>query len=51
MSEFMDFSAGTAAARTSLREEEEMAAWMQEHIAPTTVTFMKRVKAGLTADH
>lgn len=51
MSEFIDHPAGTAAARTSLKEEEEMAAWINERIARTTITFMERVKDGVTADH
>jgi hypothetical protein len=28
-----------------------MAAWIDEHIAPTTLTFLDRIKAGETADH
>lgn len=51
MSEFLNHAVGTAAARTSLREEEEMAAWIDERIAPTTMTFLERVKTGVTADH
>jgi len=51
MSEYLGHDSGAAAARASLREEEVMAAWIDEHIAPTTVTFMERVKAGVTADH
>jgi len=51
MSEFLDHPAGVSAARASLNEEEKMAAWINEHIGPTTITFMERVKAGVTADH
>ena len=51
MSEFLDHPAGAAAARASLREEEQMAAWLDERIAPTTITFLERVQAGITADH
>jgi len=51
MSEFLDHSAGVSAARASLHEEQEMAAWINDHIAPTTITFLERVKAGVTADH
>jgi ferritin-like metal-binding protein YciE len=51
MSEFLDHPAGASAARASLQEEEEMAAWINERIAPTTIMFLERVKAGVTADH
>ena len=51
MSEFHDYPVGAAAAHTSLREEEDMAAWLNDHIAPKMITFLERVKAGVTADH
>jgi ferritin-like metal-binding protein YciE len=51
MSEFLCHPAGGAAARASLREEEAMAAWIDERIGSTTKTFLERVKAGETADH
>ena len=51
MSEFVDHPAGAAAARASLREEEAMAAWINDRIAPTTTLFLQRIKAGVTADH
>jgi ferritin-like metal-binding protein YciE len=51
MAEFVGHSSGVAAAQASLREEELMAAWIGEHIRPTTVTFLERLKAGVTADH
>jgi len=51
MSEFIGHPEGVSAARASLQEEEEMAAWINDHIAPTTITFLERVKAGVTADH
>jgi len=51
MSEFLGHPAGAAAARASLQEEEAMAAWLDERIAPTTITFLERLKAGVTADH
>jgi ferritin-like metal-binding protein YciE len=51
MSEFLEHPGGTAAARASLGEEEAMAAWIDERIAPTTITFLDRISAGVTADH
>lgn len=51
MSEFIGHPAGAAAARSSLREEEAMAAWIDERIAPTTTIFLERIKAGVPADH
>jgi ferritin-like metal-binding protein YciE len=51
MSEFLGHAAGSTAARACLAEEEAMAAWIDERIAPTTTTFLERIKAGLTADH
>jgi ferritin-like metal-binding protein YciE len=33
----------------SLQEEEAMARWIDEHIAPTTLRFLQRSEAGLTA--
>jgi len=51
MSEFLDHPAGAAAARDSLREEEAMAAWIDERIASTTTIFLDRITAGITADH
>jgi ferritin-like metal-binding protein YciE len=50
--ELADLS-GHAAARTvlstSLREEEAMAQWIDEHLAPTTRTFASRAAAGANA--
>lgn len=33
----------------SLREEEQMAQWIQEHIGPTVLRYVERTSAGLTA--
>jgi len=44
-------NAGVEAARVSRGEEEAMAAWIREHIAPTTLKFLERSAAGVTADH
>ncbi len=49
MAEFIGDPVGAAAAQASLREEEAMAAWLEQHIAPTTQTFMGRIKAGVPA--
>lgn len=35
--------------RQSLREEEAMARWIDEHIKPTTLRFLERSEAGQTA--
>jgi ferritin-like metal-binding protein YciE len=51
MAEFLGHAPGLAVAQANLREEELMAAWIDEHIQPTTITFMERIKAGATADH
>jgi len=51
MAEFLGDTHGAAAAHDSLSEEELMAAWIDEHIAPTILTFLDRIKAGETADH
>jgi ferritin-like metal-binding protein YciE len=51
MAEFLGDTHGAAAAHDSLSEEELMAAWIDEHIAPTTLTFLDRIKAGETGDH
>lgn len=40
-----------AAARANLAEEERMAAWIGEHIAPTTLQFMALAETGHTASH
>jgi ferritin-like metal-binding protein YciE len=51
MAEFVGHAPGIAAAQANLREEEVMAAWIDEHIQSTTITFLERAKAGQTADH
>jgi ferritin-like metal-binding protein YciE len=50
MAEIIGHAPGVSAAQASLREEELMAAWIDEHIAPTTRMFMDRIKAGVAAD-
>jgi len=50
--ELSDLAGHTAAATAlgqSLREEEAMAAWIDEHIAPTTREYVSRRTAGETA--
>jgi ferritin-like metal-binding protein YciE len=51
MAEFVGHAPGIAAARANLREEELMAAWIDDHVQSTTLTFLDRIKAGVTADH
>jgi ferritin-like metal-binding protein YciE len=42
-------SAGTSALQTSLREEQDMAAWIAEHLDPTVRRFVERSAANVTA--
>jgi len=42
-------NAGRGPLETSLREEQEMAAWIAEHITPTVRRFVERSAAGQTA--
>ena len=51
MADYVGHAQGALAAKASLQEEEKMAAWIDTQIAPTTLTFMERIKAGVTADH
>jgi len=51
MAEFIGHGQGVLAAKASLQEEERMAAWIDTQIAPTTQTYMARIKQGVTADH
>jgi ferritin-like metal-binding protein YciE len=51
MAEAMNEPAGVGAATASLHEEEAMAQWLREHIAPTTQKFLDLTAAGKTADH
>ena len=39
-----------SALKQNLQEEEDMARWIDEHIAPTTVMFLQRSEAGQKAD-
>jgi len=41
--------AAVSALKQSLSEEEAMAAWINDHIAETTTTFVRRSEAGETA--
>ncbi len=50
MAEALSHPQGLAAARESLKEEEMMAKWIDEHIGPTTLQFMGRAQAGVKAD-
>ena len=43
-------SKGMSAAQSSLREEEEMAKWIDDHLAATTLQFLGRKQAGAKAD-
>ena len=49
LADLVDHRAGRGALETSLREEQEMAAWIAEHIAPTVRRFVERSAAGQTA--
>jgi ferritin-like metal-binding protein YciE len=51
MAEFVGHTEAVSAFTASLREEETMAEWINNHIAPTTTLFMDRVTNGLKADH
>lgn len=51
MAEMLGDAPAIAAYQASLREEELMAAWLDEHIAPTTRIFLERVQAGVPASH
>jgi ferritin-like metal-binding protein YciE len=39
------------ACRAILKEEEEMAAWLAEHLKPTTLRYLEREASGQTAKH
>jgi len=51
MAELLGDASAIAAYQASLREEELMAAWLDEHIAPTTRMFLERIQAGVPASH
>jgi ferritin-like metal-binding protein YciE len=50
VAEAVGHAGGLNAAQASLREEEAMARWIDEHIADTTLRFLGRKEAGLKAD-
>ena len=50
MAEVIGDNAGLSAAKTSLKEEEAMAQWIDQHIAGTTLQFLGRKEAGVQAD-
>ncbi|MGQ3353307.1 MAG: DUF892 family protein, partial [Phreatobacter sp.] len=39
------------ACQAILEEEEDMAAWLAEHLAPTTMQYLEREARGETAKH
>jgi len=49
LADLVGHSSARTALETSLREEQEMAAWIAEHIAPTVRRFVERSAAGQTA--
>jgi ferritin-like metal-binding protein YciE len=49
LSDLVGHSGGRSALETSLREEENMAAWIADHIAPTVRRYVERSAAGQTA--
>ncbi|HSU05013.1 MAG TPA: ferritin-like domain-containing protein [Acetobacteraceae bacterium] len=49
LAEALGHSSAKAALNQSLREEEAMAQWIADHIAPTTLRFVERSEAGVTA--
>ena len=51
MAEILGDAPAIAACQASLHEEELMAAWLDEHIAPTTRIFLERIQAGVPASH
>jgi ferritin-like metal-binding protein YciE len=50
MAETVGHTQGLAAAQASLKEEELMAKWIDEHISSTTLQFLGRSEAGVKAD-
>jgi len=42
-------SVAVSALRTSLKEEQAMADWIEQHIAPTTLRYVQRTAAGVQA--
>lgn len=51
LAEAGSFGGPTALLQTSLREEQAMAAWIDEHNAPLTLKYAARRAAGETASH
>jgi ferritin-like metal-binding protein YciE len=51
MAEYLDHPPGMLAAQTNLAEEVAMAEWIDHRIAHTTVAFLDRATAGVTASH
>jgi ferritin-like metal-binding protein YciE len=51
MAEVLGDAKGAEAAKTCLAEEQAMAAWIDEHIAPTTIIFLDRSNVGVIASH
>jgi len=49
LSEAVGHGEAKSALEQSLKEEVSMAQWIEEHIAPTTLTFLERSAAGQTA--
>jgi ferritin-like metal-binding protein YciE len=49
LADVVGHSNGPAALRTSLKEEQDMAAWIADHIDATTRRFMQRSEAGQKA--
>ena len=49
LAEAVGHGAGAAPLTQSLREEEAMAQWIDEHLKPTTLRFLERSMAGQTA--
>ncbi len=49
LADLVGHTAGRSALETSLREEQQMAAWIADRIDPTVRRFVERSAAGLTA--
>jgi ferritin-like metal-binding protein YciE len=49
LAEAAGHAAGPSALRQSLQEEQSMAQWIADHIAPTTLRYVERTAAGQTA--
>ena len=51
MADYLGDAEGASAAKASLGEEERIAAWIDTQIAPSRLTYMKRIEMGVQADH